>query len=193
MSRHNLSRRTFLHTSSAALGAVPLLNRLTAAEPSASISDIGSRRELFVDDFLIDRLDGKASLVLHHPQPQEIALVHDAPWEGSGSGYHSVFQDGEKYRMYYKAWHLAVAQGKVKTDTHPLLCCYAESSDGITWTKPELGIHDFNGSKANNIAIASGTVGNAKIDAGHPAVLNDENPDVTADALYTAIVRSSGP
>ena len=48
--------------------------------------DIGSRRELFVDGYLVDRLNGKAQLRLHHPEPREIALVHDAPWEGSGSG-----------------------------------------------------------------------------------------------------------
>ena len=32
--------------------------------------DIGSRRELFVDHHLIDRLDG-TRLVLHRPQPRE--------------------------------------------------------------------------------------------------------------------------
>ncbi|MFA7003148.1 MAG: hypothetical protein WC429_03845, partial [Verrucomicrobiia bacterium] len=46
--------------------------------------DIGSRRELFVDDALVEKLTGKAELRLHHPVPQEIAIVHDAPWEGSG-------------------------------------------------------------------------------------------------------------
>jgi hypothetical protein len=61
--------------------------------------DIGSRRELFVDGFLFDHLKGKAQLRLHHPEPREIALVHDAPWEGSGSGYHSIVQDGHNYRI----------------------------------------------------------------------------------------------
>ena len=67
-----------------------------AAEPIA----IGSRRELFVDDFLIEKLSGKAEQRLHHPQPKEIAITHNMPWEGSGSGYHSVFKDGDKSRMY---------------------------------------------------------------------------------------------
>ncbi|MEX2026892.1 MAG: hypothetical protein WEH44_06315, partial [Pirellulaceae bacterium] len=171
---------------------LPLLQYSAAAAPSDAVVEVGSRRELFVDDLLIDALEGKAALQLHHPQPQEIAIVHDAPWEGSGSGYHSIYQDGDKYRMYYKAWHLAVAPGKVKTDTHPLLCCYAESSDGIQWTKPELGLHEFAGSKANNIVIASETIGKARVDAGHPAVFKDDNPDAPADAKYKAIVRSAG-
>ena len=73
----------------------------------ASPIDIGTRRELFVDDFLIERLTGAAELRLHHPEPRELVLVLDAPWEGSGSsGYHSVFRDGELYRMFYKGWHI---------------------------------------------------------------------------------------
>lgn len=70
--------------------------------------DIGSRRELFVDDALIDRLAGGARLDLQHPEPREVVLVHDAPWEGSGCGYHSIFQDGPLYRMYYKAGSIRV-------------------------------------------------------------------------------------
>ncbi len=115
-------------------------------------------------------MEGGASLRLHHPVPQERVLVHDQPWEGSGSGYHSVFQDGDLYRMYYKAWHLEPSPGKLNNKSHPLYCCYAESNDGIRWRKPELGLHEFQGSKKNNIAIASGPQGPLNVDAGHPAV-----------------------
>ncbi len=153
---------------------------------------IGSRLEMFVDDHLIESLSGQARITLHHPSPKEVVLVHDEPWEGTGSGYHSVFQDGNLYRMYYKAWHLDVAEGKVKTDGHPLFCCYAESDDGIHWRKPNLGIHEFEGSKQNNIVMVSGEQGPLKVDAGHPAVFKDENPAAGADARYKAMVRSSG-
>jgi len=161
---------------------------------AANAIDIGSRRELFVDDFLIEKLTGKAEQLLHHPQPQEIAITHDLPWEGSGSGYHSVFKDGDKYRMYYKSWQLTVtAPGKVNTGEHPLFCCYAESDDGIHWRKPELGLHDFKGSKANNIVIPSGKMGTVNPDGGHPAIFKDENPAVSPDARYKAMVRSNSP
>ncbi|MFN7563163.1 MAG: hypothetical protein ACK5TH_15380, partial [Prosthecobacter sp.] len=144
-----------------------------AAEPI----DIGSRRELFVDDFLIEKLTGKAEQRLHQPQPKEIAITHDAPWEGSGSGYHSIFKDGDKYRMYYKSWQLTVtAPGKVNTGEHPLFTCYAESDDGIHWRKPELGLFEYKGSKANNIVLAPGMMGAAKPDPGHIAVFKDDNP-----------------
>lgn len=155
--------------------------------------DVGSRRELFVDDYLIESLAGKAELRLNHPVARELVLEHDAPWEGTGSGYHSVFRDGQLYRLYYKAWHLDVSGGKLNSGSHPLYCCYAESDDGIHWRKPELGLHEFNGSKANNIVIVSGKIGEASVDAGHPAVFKDENPDCPPDARYKAILRSSGP
>ncbi len=153
--------------------------------------DIGNRRELFVEESLIDTRQG-IEFRLHKPKPQSVVIVHDEPWEGSGSGYHSIFQDGDIYRLYYKAWQLNVSQGKVDTGSHPLFCCYAESTDGIHWKKPKLGIHEFNGSKANNIAMISASFGNLKVDAGHPAVFKDENPNAAADAKYKAILRSSG-
>jgi len=172
--------------------ALAIASFSTAIWPAEPIN-IGSRRELFVDNLLIDRLTGGAEQRLHHPEPKEIVLLHDAPWEGSGSGYHSVFRDGDTYRMYYKAWQLTVTPGKVNTGEHPLFCCYTESNDGIHWRKPELGLHEFKGSKANNIVIPSGKMGPVNPDGGHPAVFKDENPSAAPDARYKAIVRSNSP
>lgn len=153
--------------------------------------NIGSRLELFVDDYLIHRLTGQAQLVLHHPAPQEIVLVHDEPWEGSGSGYHSIFQDQEKYRMYYKAWQLSVTPGRVQSDDHPLFCCYAESRDGVHWQKPQLGLYEFQGSKNNNIVFINGLMDGVDADGGHPAVFKDDNPGVSPAALYKALLRAN--
>ncbi len=110
--------------------------------------EIGTRRELFVDGYLIDKLVD-AQRRLHHPVPREIAIVHDAPWEGAGSGYHSVIRDVGLYRMYYRGSALGVTEGRLKLGKE--VCCYAESRDGIRWTKPDLGLFDHNGSKKNNI------------------------------------------
>lgn len=189
-----MHRRHFLQAGTLALGSYAARNAV-AAEPNQKTAtiDVGSRRELFVDDYLIGALEGKAALQLHHPQPREVVLTHDEPWGGSGSGYHSVFKDGDRYRMYYKAWHLDVSNGKVNTGTHPLFCCYAESDDGITWRKPELGLVEFKGSKANNIVIASGKHDQVDADAGHPAVFKDDNPAAAPEARYKAILRSNTP
>lgn len=109
---------------------------------------IDSRRELFVDDYLIGSLK-EARRQLHHPTPRDVAIIHDSPWEGAGSGYHSVIHDGDRYRLYYRGSALGVENGRLKTGRE--VYCYAESRDGITFTKPELGLHDIDGSKQNNI------------------------------------------
>jgi hypothetical protein len=197
MNDQEFSRRTLLKSATAlgltAAGPLFAPRRSSAEEPAeASVRDIGSRRELFVDDALIQRFEGQAQLRLRHPVPREVVLRHDAPWEGTGCGYHSVFQDENLYRMYYKAWHLDVSASGLKTDRHPLYCCYAHSDDGIHWQKPNLGLHAFEGSKQNNIVMTSGKLGSLSVDAGHPAVFKDENPDAAADARYKAILRSAG-
>ncbi len=195
---HN--RRTFLQN------AVALSAGLTAAGSTVSTSaddtkqpsadkpiEIGSRRELFIDQALIGELKGGARQQLHHPVPREVALTHDEPWEGTGCSYHSIFQDGDIYRMYYKAWDLDFSKGYLNTGNHPLFCCYAESDDGIHWRKPDLGLYEFNGSKQNNITMTSGKLGPLNVDAGHPAVFKDDNPNAPADAKYKAIFRSEKP
>lgn len=190
-----ISRRNFLASSTLATAGLSSLAATSSAQSSQSVEplNIQSRRELFVENGLIEKLTGDARQQLHHPTPQEIVLEHNKPWEGTGSGYHSVFQDGDRYRMYYKAWHLDVSDGKVKTDRHPLFCCYAESKDGIHWEKPALGLYEFQGSKENNIVMTSGTLGPLEVDAGHPAVFKDENPEVPEDARYKAFFRSAKP
>ena len=44
----------------------------------ATVLEIGSRLELFVDHYLIDRLAG-SELKLHSPTPREVALPFDKP------------------------------------------------------------------------------------------------------------------
>lgn len=192
MNNLQLTRRSWIRTATAI--GIAQAGTLRSAETDAQQAiDIGSRRELFIDNLLIETLAGSAEQRMHHPIPREVALVHDEPWEGTGSGYHSIFQDGDLYRMYYKAWHLQVSQGKLDTSRHPLFCCYAESDDGVNWRKPKLGLHDFQGSKENNIVMVSGALGPLNVDAGHPAVFKDDNPNVADDARYKAILRSSKP
>lgn len=147
--------------------------------------DIGSRLELLVDDYLIAEMSGGAALRMHPPTPKEIVLVHDAPWEGSGTGYHTVFQDGDRYRMYYKAWHLDPQEGKLNTP-HDTFGAYAESLDGIHWVRPELGLFTFEGSTANNIIwIGKG---------GHDFTpFRDTNPNCLPGEEYKAIAYGPDP
>lgn len=148
---------------------------VAAADDSGPV-ELDGRRELFVDDYLIDQLDG-ASLELQHPEPREVVLVHDKPWEGNTSAYHTVFHDGDRYRMYYRGGHY---DEQTKKMAHGEVYCYAESEDGIHWTRPDLGLHEYDGSKQNNIVI----VGKG---AHNFAPFHDANPEAADDAQYKAV------
>jgi len=147
-----------------------------------NLVNLGSRLELFVDDYLIEKLSGSAKRVLQKPQPQEVVLTADKPWEGNTSAYYTVFRDGDRFRMYYRGSHF---DETTKKAAHPEVTCYAESSDGIRWTKPELGLFEFNGSKANNI-VWSGV-------GGHNFTpFRDANPKCSPDARYKALASTRG-
>lgn len=181
---------------------LPLLSLLLAAasvvlplhaQPTEVI-DIGSRRELFVDGYLVERLERGARLRLHHPEPREIVLTLNAPWEGSGSsGYHSVFRDGDVYRMYYKGWHIGFDLERKKIRPAVSTMCYAESTDGIHWRKPSLGLIEFKGSKDNNIVAIDGQVSGMRMVAGVMAITKDENPAAAPEARYKAFGLSTKP
>ena len=118
---------------------------LAAGPEPDSVREIGSRRELFVDRFLIARLDG-ASLRLHEPRPAEKVLEIDRPWENRFNYGHVVFQEGGLYHMYYLARSMAEdRKGWIRSHS------YARSRDGIHWEKPNLGLVEMDGSRENNI------------------------------------------
>jgi len=148
---------------------------MVAGTALAAPVDLGSRLEPLVDDYLIDTMDG-VELRLHQPTPREVAITYDAPWEGNTSCYVTVFQDGDLFRMYYRGSDYDVAGG-----THSeQYVCYAESADGITWTKPELGLVAFEGSTANNILWEGIGVHNF-------APFKDTNPDCKPEERYKAL------
>lgn len=154
---------------------------LAKVQLPASVCDIGSRRELFVDDFLIDRLQG-ARLKMHKPVPQEVALVCDAPWEGNTSAYFTLFADGDRFRMHYRGSHF---DEKTQKEAHPEFTCYAESRDGTRWEKPNLGLFAFNGSKENNILWAGAGTHNF-------TPFKDANPKCPPEARYKALAGGRG-
>jgi hypothetical protein len=118
------------------------------ASMASDLVDIGSRRELFVDDAVVEKLTHTA-LKLHHPQYDGVALEFDKPWEGAFCGYATVIKDGDVFRMYYRGLPVAGQDGSAAETT-----CYAESKDGKTWTKPDLGLFEINGTRDNNVVLA---------------------------------------
>lgn len=157
------------------------------------VLNIGSRLELFVDDALIDGLEGGASRRLHEPAMKEITLVTDRPWEGNMcGGYKTYFRDGDRFRMYYQAWNgVIVDEGeKARMEEAPIRIGYLESDDGIHWRRPSLGLIAFNGSTDNNI-VFEGIGPDCKGVHGF-APFKDPRPDCPPEARYKAVGAAQG-
>jgi hypothetical protein len=154
---------------------------LAADEPI----QVGSRRELFIDNFMIDSMKN-VELKMHEPVRRNIALNFDKPWEGCGCNYFTVFPDGDKFRMYYHGWQIPLKDSPYPQ--HPLFITYAESKDGIEWTRPNLGLFEFQGSKENSIVLPDikGT------ECHDFAPFIDLNPKASPDAKYKAIGTAYG-
>ena len=162
----------YVHWVVAGLSAAHLVPAICTAEPI----DIGSRRELFVDHYLIDQLNG-TQLKLHHPRRAGVALKMERPWEPMMGAYITVIHDQGKYRMYYRGRppHAPTPQARE-------VGCYAESDDGVSWTRPNLGFHKVFGTWNNNVILAN---------VGHHAVnfapFVDRRPGVPSSERYKAI------
>ena len=113
------------------------------------IVNIGSRLELFVDTFLIEK-QNNVQRILHEPKDEGIVLFFDKPWEGPFCGYVTIIKDDTKYRLYYRGLPEAGKDGSAIETT-----CYAESDDGINWTKPNIGIYEISGTYNNNVILAN--------------------------------------
>ncbi|MFH1006829.1 MAG: hypothetical protein V1800_04910 [Candidatus Latescibacterota bacterium] len=113
---------------------------------------VGSRKQLFVDEafFAVTRNVG---LTMNPPEKTyEATIGPDRPWEMSiGNG--SVVQVGDEYRMYYSASYVYQDGSSAASVEPSSRLCMAVSSDGIHWSKPSLGLVEFQGSKDNNIVF----------------------------------------
>ena len=149
-----------------------------AAEPLK----IGNRLEPFVDQYLIDRMEG-TSLRLHAPHYAGVAVPFNDPWDRDASGYATLIEDNGLYRLYYRGGPRDDSAGKSEGSTSYF--CYAESRDGITWVKPKLGLVEFQGSKENNILLAPASKEDPWTQSISPFL--DTRTGVPADERYKAV------
>jgi hypothetical protein len=170
----NMKHRSGIFLLSVAALGLPLLSQ------AVEVIDIGARRELFVDQALVETMTGGVEIRLHAPTQREVAIKYDKPWEGNASGYTTVFQDGDIYRMYYRG-HRYIVKDKPLRQAQSETVCYAESKDGIHWERPNLGLFEWEGSKENNI-IWMGTP-----ETHNFAPFKDGNPDCPPEERYKAI------
>ena len=147
------------------------------------VLELGSRLELFADDYLIESKSDNLDFYVHQPKPAEMVFTADAPWEGNTSGYYSLFQDGDKFRMIYRGWQHD--PNNIRKVMHPEVVCLAESKDGIHWQKPNLGLFEFEGSTDNNIIWN-------KRGSHNFTAFKDTNPACPADARYKALGSGKG-
>ena len=139
-----------------------------------SPEDIGTDRQLFVDNFWISEARG-VTRTMHHPERKEVAIAGEHPWEQRAIGCAGFMHDGDRFRAWYRC----------AVDEASTYCtAYAESIDGIHWEKPKLGLFEFGGSKENNLVwMGPGT---------NLAPFRDPNPDVPDDERYKGVARTEG-
>ncbi len=110
----------------------------------------GPVRHLFLDPAFIVECAG-ADLVVNPPRAKERVIVRDRPWEQFMiTFYLSVLEEKGRLRMWYVCRD---------ADKAPNLA-YAESVDGVNWTKPDLGVVDYHGSRSNNLVGIASLEGN---------------------------------
>ena len=143
--------------------------------------DLGAKRELFIDDYLVDQMENVA-LTIHSPERKEIAAQFDRPWEDGGEGYATILKEDGKYRAYYRAWGLK--------ENYPMKDCCLESDDGLKWTRPELGLCEYEGVSANNIMLDE--VAGTQLGTQDFTPFRDPRPDCPDDERYKAVGNGFG-
>lgn len=111
------------------------------SKPAVIRIDVG--RQLFVDNFLIATTN--LTRKFHYPEYHAASpvLVPDQAWEKQGAkgGFAAPFSDGVWYdeaEGKFKMWYMA--GGGTYATSGAGITCYAESTDGISWTKPALNV-----------------------------------------------------
>ncbi len=109
---------------------------------------ITSAVQLFVDDYLIDTTEGMRRTVHQwRKHPQNPVLRSDKPWENGGNyicTHGSVIHDRQE--NIFKAWYWTLNDEDSVIPTAKIKSmCYATSTDGIHWKKPNVGLYEFRG------------------------------------------------
>jgi hypothetical protein len=133
----------------------------TGEETTPRIIELNELPLLFADDSGIASSAGVIRTVHAAKTRPAPVLEPKLPWEGSrvyvyGSVYYD--QSADRLSLWYLGHPEPDASGKEprvpgfrkgKGD----VVLYATSRDGLEWERPELGLHSFQGSKANNIVF----------------------------------------
>jgi hypothetical protein len=127
-------------------------NRTVDVASTGPVS-IGTKKQLFLDELLVESKKG-VTLTFNPPfVPNENVVPQDKPWEECRvGGFSSVLEYKGAYHLWYTSY--GGTGDEREEDMSPRLDCYAVSTDGIHWEKPNLGLIPFRGSKDTNIVRA---------------------------------------
>ncbi len=115
-------------------------------------------------------------------------LPQDKPWEQGYLMYvNNIMVEDGKYRLWYT---VVPDDFRYRTDMSynydvGWLLCYAESDDGYTWEKPELGIYYYEGQNTN--CVYGREINRNFFSSG--CIFKDENPDCPPEERYKLIYR----
>lgn len=134
--------------------------------------NIGKRREVFWDSYLLDEEKTTAFIRLLPPSEKGVCYTLDQGDEMESVSFLQSVKTPEEYRMYYCPW----SQWK---DPVVVRLAVLESKDGIHWTRPNLNIFPHPELKENNIVIDD-LLDNA-------FVFYDTNPECSEEEKFKAI------
>ena len=116
--------------------------------------EIGRTPQLLVDDCIVEdrwKLTRCVGTVVKHPANP--VLVKDKPWEGdSVHGMNPPMVLFDESRGKFRMWYCCFDQQNYCTHEGPgYFVAYAESDDGVHWTKPAMTDFPFKGYDATNV------------------------------------------
>lgn len=149
--------------------------------------DIGSRKQLFLDDLFFASRQG-VTLAVNPPVDAGEALRADRPWENRGIiSFCDLVPDPEAghLKLYYLAMEKLSDDPAAKHPVVHRLCC-AISADGEQWEKPNLGVCEFDGSTDNNIVMNGHPEGprHSFHEPGHVVIDPHDTPERRYKMLY---------
>lgn len=109
------------------------------------------RTILFADDADILYRSGTERILQPAKRWENNPVIRqDKPWEAA-IGWVCVFRSPKMGN--YQVWYQAYAGKRAQSKSDRCVVCYAESRDGIHFTKPNLGLFPFNAIKDTNIVL----------------------------------------
>ena len=109
--------------------------------PQSNSLALGTAKQLLFDDALVEAKEGFTTTMNPATRTNTPVLAPEKPWESHGCSNPTVMLDEGVYKM----WYSANGEDGVPRD------CYATSTDGIHWKRPNIGLIDYQGSRENNI------------------------------------------